>query len=231
MTVNLANAKKALADENTGATPCMLALDALLEPTWFAWEPETIWLELKHKKVDVPISNREQILAGRSLLTTGRYWYDAHAFERTAIAFNNEEATDAGLEDAPVHFICWAVTEATQIYRHYQGQETLEFDREPEMYIAVQLQREGFIIPPDQIKWVEPYLDGLFSIPQQAKRKELKQLVREGWAAAPRGEQLLDSAFPETPAGVQLARLAAVHVYCLNRSKEQARQLAQLTAK
>lgn len=227
--INPIKAKAALRDEDTGAYPCLLAMDALLGPLWMQWEPETLWLELDHEGVDVPVSNREQIMAGRALITTGVFWYDAIAFEKTCIAFNNEESLHVGMEDAPVAYISWAVDEAQQIHRHYEQEETLEFDREPAQYIAIQLYREGFAITPDNLKWVTPYLHKQFK--QYHSIVKLEQTIREAWAVAPRGENLADAAFPETPEGVQLARLAAVHLYYLNRSKDQAKQLAALSSK
>lgn len=224
--MDIAKAKAAVRDADTGAYPCMRCLDELLGPTWLSWEPETLWLELDRQGVSVPISNREQIMAGRSLITTGRFWYDALAFEKTCIAFNNEEATHFGLEDAPVAYIAWAVDEATMINRHYENEESLEFDREPTQYIAVQLYREGFVITPDNLKWVTTALHNQFKKFEEIRK--LERTIKEAWAAAPRGEALADAAFPETPEGVQLARLAAVHLYYLQRSKEQARQLAVL---
>lgn len=219
--------KNTLREETSSATACMRALDVLLGPQWVAWEPETLWMDLSRQGVAVPLSNREQIMAGRSLVTTGRFWYDALAFEKTCVVFNNEEATHLGIEDAPVAYIAHAVKEAEAIHKYYEN-ETLEFDREPLTYTAIQLQREGFIVAPEELEWAQTALDRLLN--KTVELKTLKQQIREGWAAAPKGKTLLDAAFPETPAGVQLARLAAVKLHCSNRAQEQVKQLIALDA-
>lgn len=227
MNIKPAAAKAALRNEDSHAFTCLLAVKALLSDSWLAWEPESIWLELQHLKVNVPLSNREQILAGRSLITTGRFWYDMHAFERTCIAFNNEEPTNLGIEDAPVAYICWAVKEADDIYRHFENGEVIELDREPMLYSVIQMFREGFALAPAPLQWVQRYLND-----RHAKDADtLTQEVKEGWAAAPKDlSKLKKAAFPETPAGVQLARLAAVHIHTQERTREREQQLAKLTA-
>jgi hypothetical protein len=206
----------------------MFAMDELLGSSWRAWEPETLWLTLDRMRVSVPVGNREQIMAARSLLTTSRFYYDMHAFEKTCIVFNNEEANYEALDDAPIMYISWAVAEAEMIYRHYEGGETLELDREPVCYTAVQLHRAGFVQAPTPLGWAQKELDKHNA--SDVACKKLQATVREGWAAAPRGKDLLSAAFPETPEGVQLARLAAVHVYHERRRREREQQLAKLKA-
>lgn len=214
------DSKKALQNENTFASVCMKALFCLFDNDWLNWEPESIWIELNHQGIDVPVGNRAQIMAGRSLLTTGRFWYDAHAFEATCLAFNNEESIFSGLDDAPVMAINWAVYEADLIHKAYEN-ETLEYDREPIGYTAVQLYREGFVIAPPLLNMAESQLLGM--LPKEAK--ELANTIREAWAAAPRGQALVDAAYPETPEGVQLVRLASVQVYFDERLKEYEKQI------
>lgn len=219
--LKLEAAKNALRDDQTCASACLVAMDKLLGSQWMAWEPETLWLELKHLKVDVPVGNREQIMAARSLDTTGRFYYDMHAFEKTCMTFNNEEGNFDALDDAPVAFICWTVMEAG-----YIDKDQIEYDREPVLYTAIQLHREGFVVAPSPVTWAQEALDRLNACDEACKK--LKAEVRAGWADAPRGSELLDAPFPETPAGVQLARLAAVHVYYERRNKERKQQLAAL---
>jgi len=219
-------AKAALRDEKTCASACMFAMDALLGSSWRAWEPETLWLSLTRMRVHVPDENREQIMAARSLITTGRFYYDMHAFEKTCMSFNNEEGNYDALDDAPVMYISWAVAEAEMIHRFYEDGETGVLDREPVCYTAIQLHRAGFVQAPTPLGWAQKELDKHNA--NDAACKKLCATVREGWAAAPRGDDLLSAAFPETPEGVQLARLAAVHVYHERRRKEREQQLAKL---
>lgn len=221
-------AKRALRDPDTCASACLVAMDELLGPVWMAWEPETLWVELKHMHVSIPDPNREQVMAARSVVTTGRFYFDMHAFEKTCMTFNNEEGNYDALDAAPVAFLSWALTEADMVHRKYHSGDTLTLDREPACYVAVQLFREGFVIPPSNFTWLQDQLDAY--LPGDSKSKKLQDEVRKAWAAAPRGDTLLNAAFPETPAGVQLARLAAVQVHNDKRRKDREQQLAQLKA-
>jgi hypothetical protein len=197
----------------------------LFERQWLNWEPETLWLEIKHLGLDVPVRNRGKIMAGRSLITTGRFWYDASAFEVACISLNCCIPTFFGAEDAPVAYINWAVFEADRIHRDFEL-ESLDFDREPVGYMAIQLCREGFVIAPAQLETAQAELTR--RLPKETSK--LAATVREAWAAAPRGSDLLDAAFPETPAGVQLARLASVQSYFDTRSQLREKQLATFKA-
>lgn len=213
----------ALQDERSCASTCLYAMTYLFERQWLNWEPETLWLEVKHLGLDVPVLNRGKVMAGRSLITTGRFWYDASAFETACITFNCCIPTFFGVEDAPVVYINWAVFEADLIHRDFEH-EVLEFDREPISYIALQLYREGFVIAPPMLERAQAELTK--RLPKETAG--LATTIREAWAAAPRGEALLNAAFPETCEGVQLARLAAVQVYFDDRLKLRETQLAPL---
>ncbi len=216
----------ALAKEETCASACARAMKCLFGQNWLLWEPQTLWLEIDHQGVDVPVGNRAQIMAARNLFIAGRFWYDAHAFAATCIAFNNEEPLHFGIEEAPIMYLNWTVYEANVLTREFEEEAIIpEMDREVIAYTAVQLAREGFVIAPEHLAYAEGELGKhLFGDLQQ-----LQKTVREGWAAAPKAEKLLDAAFPETAAGVQLARLATTQVYFEKRRKEREQQLVPLT--
>jgi len=224
--VNKDAAAKLLKDDATGATGCLFSVDALLGDAWHGWEPQSVWIELGRRSIDVSAGNRSQIMAARNLLTTGRFWYDANVFEKTCIAFNNEEIQTEALEAAPVAYIAWTTWEAEELAKAHPEIEAAEFDREPLCYTAVQLFREGFVVPADNLEWVEEELQKQY--PKETK--ELASTVRKGWAAAPRTKNIRDAAFPETPAGVQLARLATVRHYLNERRVQYTKDLAALRA-
>jgi len=220
---NKTAAKALVQDEQTTASACYYALDLLLGPTWQAWEPESIWLELDDDGLDIPVINREKIMAVRSLFTTGRFWFDAQAFEKTAISFNNEYNTHVGVEDAPVAFINWAVFEADLLHKEVEKM-TLEFDREPTNYTAIQLHREGYLITPEMLSWAEPYLTKL----NCCGNDELNKKIRQLWASVPTDEDLTGVRFTETVIGVQLARQAVVRVHFDKMLRLRRKQLAAL---
>lgn len=219
-------AAKLLKDDATGATGCLFSVDALLGSGWYSWEPQSLWIELGRRNIDVSAGNRSQIMAARNLLTTGRFWYDANVFEKTCIAFNNEEIQTESLEAAPVAYIAWTVWEAEELVKAHPEVEGADFDHEPLSYTVVQLFREGFVIPADNLEWADEELQKQY--PKDAK--ELRSTVREGWAAAPQMKNIRGAAFPETPAGVQLARLATVRHYLDERRAQYSKDLAALRA-
>lgn len=205
--------KSLLSNEDTCASAVLFAVEKLLGDGVLLWEPQSIWLELKHQGIDLPVSNREQLMAARNLLTTGRFWYDATIFEKTCTAFNNEDISPESVEDAPVIALAWAVWETHEIAKHYEISDF--WDREPISYIGVQLYRENFVIAPDELKFAQTSLNRHY--PKEVVK--LQNTIHEAWAAAPRGKDLQDAAFPETLEGVQLARLATVQHY-FNTRKE-----------
>jgi len=220
-------AKAALKNDDTCASVVLYATEELLGAEWLNWEPASVWLELDRRGVSISTGNREQLMAARNLLTTGRFWYDALVFEKTCIAFNNEEINVDALDDAPIAFIAWAAWEALEILRHNEINEDVSFDREVIAYTGVQLFREGFVIAPVGLGWAQAALDNYLP---KYEVKPLQATLREAWAAAPQGQKLYDAAFPETPEGVQLARLATVQSYFDTRTTTYLKDMAQLQA-
>jgi hypothetical protein len=217
-------AKRLLKDNDSCAFSCMRAADALLTDAWFNWEPETVWVELHGMGVDVPVGNRDQLLAGRSIVTTGRFIYDAVVFDKTAISFNNEYSNFDGLEDAPVEYIAWANEEAYRIHLHYTG-SNFEYDREPVAFTAVQLQQQGYVYAPEQLHWAQAALDKYY--PESVK--ELKKRVATAWSEISKAD-LKDHPYPETALGVQLAKLAAVQLHFNEKKARLLRELTELGA-
>lgn len=222
-----AAAREALAKEITCASACAHAMEILLDQAWLLWEPETLWLELNHMGVDVPLGNRGQIMAARSLFSTGRFWYDAHAYAATCIAFNNEEAVHVSIEDAPVVYMNWAAYEASTIIKDLgDGDTPPAFEHEAVAYTAVQLVREGFAIAPKYLDFADHELSRLYP----KENSKLRDQVRAGWASAPKTASLMEAPFPESAPGVQLARLAAVQAYFDMREQRRNKQLLALKA-
>lgn len=218
---NKAAAKELLRDDATCAFACMRSMDTLLGDSWFLWEPETLWLELSRAGVAVSTGNRDQIMAGRGVVTTGRFYYDALVFEKTCMSFNNDVPHYEALDDAPVEYIAWTNEEAYRIHLFYTDQNQ-EYDREPVEYTAVQLKRAGFLVAPSQLHWAQARLDKYYTELSKQQTHPLKKEVMEVWATGK-----LPS-LTETPVGVQLARMAAVKVHFEAKSAQLAQDLAKL---
>lgn len=216
------SAKDVLENEASVASVCMAATEALLGSQWRVWEPETLWLELDHHGVDVPKGNRQQILAGRSLLTTGRFFFDALVYDRTCAAFSNEDLNFDVMGESTVSYMAWAVDEAKRICDAFED-PPLEWDREVIQYTAIQLKEEGYVLAPEELSFAQGALDALY--PKEAS--ELKNEVRQIWSDLD-SHDVRDVPYPETAKGVQMARLAATHTYVLSRQAMRKTQLAQV---
>ncbi len=214
---NKSAAKDLLRDVSTCAFACMRAMDTLFGDPWFAWEPETLWIELSKSGVAVPVGNRDQIMAGRGVVTTGRFYYDALVFEKTAVSFSNDMPHYEALDDAPVEYLSWADEEARKIHAFYAG-GVPEYDREPVEYAAVQLKRAGFLVAPTALHWAQERLDKYYL----AQTRELKKEVVAALATDKK------TGYQETPLGVQLARLAAVKEHFDVKSEKLRKDLARL---
>lgn len=215
-------AKSILRDNDSCAYACMRAADIVLSDAWFVWEPETLWLDLHDRGIEVPVGNRDQILAGRSIVTTGRVIYDGIVFDKTCMSLNNEFTHFEALDDSPVEYISWGSEEIYRIYQHYTG-SNYEYDREPTAFAGVQLYRQGFVVAPDNMMWAQSDLEGHYvSYPA-----ELKKRIMLAWAAISK-DDLKDHPYPETQLGVQLAKLAAVQLHFNEKKARLLRDLAKL---
>lgn len=223
--MNRQQATRLLRDIDSSAYACMRSAEIILGDEWMNWEPESVWITFARQGITVPPSNCAQLLAGRGLLIHGRFWYDAIVFEKTCMALNNEEPTLAGMSEAPVHFMAWAVSEADMINKYY-GSEELYFDYECVGYATTRLLEDGYVLTPEQLRWCQSSVDK--SLPKEAL--ELKTLVRKAWALSPKDKALQEERIPETPAGVQIAKLGAVDLYVKKRSQRLQLDLASLEA-
>lgn len=204
-------ALRKLRDDATVASEVMRALHVLFGNAWLAWEPETVWYELQHQGCEISEGNRAQALAGRNLLTTGRYFYDAVIFDKTAAAFANEVITE-GVEESLVAHLAWSIDEATRISEDHDD-PMLGFDREVVEFTALRLRDEGFVLAPKELSFAQKALDRLWGTPEAA---ELKQDVQELWDALS-VHAIRDVPYPENAKGVQLARLASVEAFLAER--------------
>jgi len=215
-------ARELLANDCTVASVACRAIDEVLGEVWRLWEPETLWLELHRRGIEVPVGNRQQIMAGRVLLNTDRATYDALVFAHTSTAFSNDLCDYEGLDEDFVGRHAWCVNEMRAIYA--QANEPMpSIDREVVSFVALALKREGFVLAPVGLEFAQDALDALYG----PSTRELKKAVQEIWASS-QGLAVRHIAYPETPRGVQMARLASVEAFLNERRTERTRQAAQL---
>jgi hypothetical protein len=218
-------AAELLRDDATVASVVCKAAESLLDEGWRLWEPETIWLELHRKHdIDLPLGNRQQLMAGRNLLLTGRFFYDGLVFDRSCAAFANEVLDIEGFDDTHVAHLAWGVDEGKKLSELFED-PFLEFDREVIGVTALQLWEEGFVVAPQELEFAQAALDGLW--PKTDEVKALRREVKELWPDV-REHPLKEIPFPETQKGVQMARLASVEVFLAERRAARAKQLAKV---
>lgn len=210
-----------LTDESTTATALFEATRQLLGPGFLAWEPETIWLELADRNIDMDDVNRDKLMAASTLLQTGGFYWDAAAFEKTAIAFNDLPMIPDAIQEATPAQLSWAVVESANLLRR-EHQEPGDFDREPVGYAAVCLHRTGFLVAPEMLVFAQKELDKL-----NRGAEELRTTVQKRWQKIDK-DSLAELELAETPSDVQVGYLAAVHLYVEERARQLMRELKSL---
>ena len=203
-----------------GATAVGLARAArVLLGDVVTWEPESVWLELQHRGVDVPAGNRAKLMAAHALLTVPAFYWDGVVFEKTALAFDNVPGNPDILEEATPAQMAWAVVEAAWVIRDAHN-ATWEFGSEPRGYAGVVLHRAGFVLAPATLDFAQVALDR-----ENAPDRTLLEAVRARWSRVS-AEHLTQLSLGETPEDVQIARLAAVELRVQGRRSKAQQDLA-----
>lgn len=212
-------AKDLLRSPAASAIGLMKATASLLGD-FMAWEPESIWLELAHQGVEVPLECRDRLQAAIALRLVPSFYWDATVYEKTAVAFDGVSHPDI-LEEASPAMLAWAVTEADWI-RASHGEEPLRFEHEPVAYTAVVLDRAGFVCAPGPLSFAQASLE------RRIPPSDLVADVRRRWAATDKSE-LGEMVLHETKIDVQIARLAAVELHVRTRRARAEAELARLS--
>lgn len=186
-----------------------------------AWEPESVWLSLKERDIDLGSPNRAKLMAAVALIFVPSFYWDGIVFEKTALAFDGSVPNPDALEEASSGQLAWAVEEAAWIVAMNHG-EAQVFQHEPAAYAAVVLHREGMVLAPRQLSFAQDLLDEM-----NRGAKDLKESVREKWEAL-KGVGLATRSYGETPEDVQLARLAAVERHVRERDEAAGTEVASL---
>lgn len=179
------------------------------------WEPETVRLEAARKNLDIPEENYDAYHAFRTLRMHPSAFWEGTVFENTVMAFNKYPVKPDASQIANPGQIAWAV-EQMRLFET----DTLTFDYEPISYTAVSGKFYGFCTFPPSLSFAQERLEEL-----TPAMKELREDVKKRWAEI---EDPAEYPYDESPAGVQLAHLASVEVYCTTQRKALTAQLAAL---
>ena len=214
-----ATVRQLLEDEEASATGCFLAVREACGDQCRAWEPESIWLTLERRKIDVPPLNRDKILAAHTLMMVPAFWWEVNCFQNTVLAFNNVLSDPEVLQETSPEQLSWGIFEAEMLYSYGDFPESPAFDREPLLYTAICLQRAGYVLAPDMLQFAQKELDKLNSGEQIVTRAQ----IREAKKRKPKAEWDEDN-----PVDVQLSRLLGVNAYVEERAKRYQADLSSL---
>jgi len=219
---SLAKAKAVLKNEDSTAISILLALQRVLgNNSFLAWEPESIWLELADNDIEnFSRQNRDKILAIATLLMGDSFYWDALLFENTVLSFNNISIAPDAIQEASPGEISWGVFEA-EILSQYAGYNGT-YDYEPTRYTAASMHRDGLVLAPELLVFAQEELDKFNS-----DQKELQEIVSERWGAIDK-DNLENLELSETPADVQIGRLASISIYVSNRANQLLKELSEL---
>jgi hypothetical protein len=220
--VDTGAARRLLTTPTTSALALLAAARSLLGDEFSAWEPETIWLELERRGLEAPLPNRAKLQAALALVLVPAFYWDAVVFEKTALAFDHVVPNPAALEEATAAQLAWAVREAARIVACH-GDSPREFAHEPAAYAGVVLHREGLVVSPEELTFAQHQLDSL----NGPGGRDLRDQVSTAWAATDKAT-LAAQPYPETGAGVQLARLASVEMHVRERQPRAASELSSV---
>jgi hypothetical protein len=215
--------KKILEDEDAPAGILLLAMKNVLGPAALAWEPDTLWIELEDRTgLDVPRENRDKLLAAITLLEMPAFYWEVNTFQNTVMSFNHTRSSPDKIQEATAAELAWAVYEAEIVLHEHQQWEP-EFDYEPRLYVAACLHRSGMLLAPKLLQFAQDELDN----ENKDGAKVTKEQVAKAWDKLSKSN-LESQKFPETPLGVQLAKLAAVDVYVKDRIDNYAKYFSAL---
>lgn len=216
---NKAQAKLVMQDCEATATSVLIAAHYLLGPTFLAYEPETLWLEL-----DPCPANRDKLMAAIALAMTPSFYWDYRVFGATVHAFTNEMVIPESVPKCDAGQMSWACFEAELIYALTDtGNSVPEFDPCIEAYVGVALWDSGFAAPPAGLGFAKEELTSRIN----KHALILKDEVEKAWAALHK-EKLEHHRFEDSPLGAQLAKLATSWVYVEEKTKLLRAQLASL---
>jgi len=211
---------------NRSATSLFLAARAVFGVELTAWEPETIWLTLERDHgIDLDEIARNKIEAAVSLIVNPAFYWDSYVFQRTAQALNGEPFDPEALQEVHPADQCWAVYEAS-IIRGLDLDVPMspDYDEDVQMYTAVCLKRDGFVLPPDQLAYAKDALR--LQYPKSAE--EFATRVQRSWVQIKK-EDLPERKFREDPLDVQLAMLAGCKIHVDEKAEALAKDISPMT--
>lgn len=207
--------------DNRTATVLLMALRTLCGVGVLAWEPESIWLTLERDYgIDLDEVARNKIQAAITLIVNPAFFWDNLVFQRTTQALNGELFDPEALQECHPAHMNWAVYEARVIRGHdpddveEPAETPLELDEDVQQYVAVCLNRAGYVYPPPKLIAVADNLARMLPSDSQSFVSDIKKR----WEHLDK-EALPDRTYQENSLGIQLSKLAICEIYNIERAK------------
>jgi hypothetical protein len=212
---------------HSSATALITALRTIYGEESLKWECETIWVTLERDGFPLENLERDKIQAAISLLVHPSFYWDNLAFQRIAQALNGQPFDASAIQEVHAAHMSWAVYEASVIRNLDSDEKTVpEFDEDVQQYVAVCLRREGYVYPPEVLRFAEDGLEKMLAKDSSGLKKEVKQ----AWGHLDK-TKLAHTEFAENEHGVQLAKLAACYLYQQERADHLAQEVVRLGVK
>jgi hypothetical protein len=208
---SLKDARGVLRDSKASAVALLLAAKTVLPHDFLTWEPETVWAEL-----DVPVENRDKLMAAMALVKNPSFFWDARVYGCTALAFNNETVFGENMPHTTPEQLAWATLEAEILFAiTEEGDFEPHYSDDVAAYTAAMLYDVGWVACPPQLAFASEHLKRMYP----AEVRELEAKIEDAQQAHPKGvsDNVEDGAL-----GVQLAHQATCSAYvehCLEQLK------------
>ncbi len=206
--------KELLENDDSFATTLFFALKQLLSDMCIAWEPESVWLELDDRGIDMPLINRDKFLAASSLVQSPAFYWDSNIFEKTTMSFNNVLSDSSILQEASPAQMAWAVFEAEKL-----RELDVDFDYEPRGYAAVCMHKAGLLVAPKELEFAQEELERINRVD-----KEMIETIKSRWVTINKTD-LATIALHENQVDVQIAQLVAIEMYMQEQRKQYKKEL------
>lgn len=172
------------------------------------WEPESIWL---HN--DFSLENRDKLQAAKTLTTHPTLFQEPRGFAAITLALSDRLPDVLDMTPVPADAMAWGVLEGEIIYSIANADESPEYSPDVVEFVALSLAADGFVVAPESLDFADERLEAVLA----DEGRGLRAVVKKAWEAIA-DDALEELSFPESAEGVQLARLAAVQVYCDNQA-------------
>jgi hypothetical protein len=214
-TGGLGAARAALKDSESSGLALVIAARRLLGPTWDAYEPETLWLELG----DVPLLNRDKLLAAQALIVYPAFYWDARVLGNTALALSHEAVHGRAMPAPTPEALAWAAVEAPIIFGVTNDEDVEpEYDDEAVAYVAAVLAHAGYAFTPEELEFADDHLVGLLSLDGRDLHAKVKDAPEAPKAGSSEEDPALD---------VQVERRAGIEAYVTHRLEALKSELAK----